>query len=56
MAEVEEKDFRCLRCGAEFKLPYTKGVMQERTCPKCGSNSVRLDRKKEQAASTETEK
>ena len=47
MAETEEKDFKCLRCGAEFKLPYTKGVMQERTCPKCGSNSVRLDRKKE---------
>ncbi|UCF71543.1 MAG: hypothetical protein JSW49_04535 [candidate division WOR-3 bacterium] len=56
MAEVEERNFRCLRCGAEFKLPYTKGVMQERTCPKCGSNSVRLDRKKEQAASTGTEK
>lgn len=47
MPEAEEKDFKCLRCGAEFKLPYTKGVMQERTCPKCGSNSVRLDKKKE---------
>ena len=46
MAEAEEKDFSCLRCGAKFKLPYTKGVMQERTCPKCGSNSIRLDKKK----------
>ncbi|UCG31225.1 MAG: hypothetical protein JSV53_04920 [candidate division WOR-3 bacterium] len=50
MPETEEKDFKCLRCSAEFKLPYTKGVMQERTCPKCGSNSVRLDRKKEKGA------
>jgi len=50
MPEAEEKDFKCLRCGAAFKLPYTKGVMQERTCPKCGSNSVRLDKKKEGSA------
>lgn len=54
MAEVEERDFKCLRCGAGFKLPYTKGVMQERTCPKCGSNSVRLDKKKEKEAATES--
>ena len=56
MVEVEEKDFKCLRCGAEFKLPYTKGVMQERTCPKCGSNSVRLDRKKEKEKADDTGK
>jgi ribosomal protein L40E len=56
MAEAEEKDFICLRCGAEFKLPYTKGVMQERTCPKCGSNSVRLDKKKEKAGSADASK
>jgi len=43
----EEADFKCLRCGAEFKQPYTKGVMQERTCPKCGSNSIRLAKPKE---------
>jgi rRNA maturation endonuclease Nob1 len=41
----EEADFKCLRCNAEFKLPYTPGVVEERACPKCGSNSVR--RKKE---------
>jgi len=56
MAETEEKDFKCLRCGAEFKLPYTKGVMQERTCPKCGSNSVRLDRKREKEKAGGTDK
>jgi len=45
---AEEVDFKCLRCGAIFKMPYTKGVMAERACPKCGSNSVR--RQKEQPA------
>ncbi len=44
----EEADFKCLRCGTEFKLPYTKGVMQEHTCPKCSSNSIRLVKKKEE--------
>jgi Zn finger protein HypA/HybF involved in hydrogenase expression len=56
MAEVEERDFKCLRCGAAFKLPYTKGVMQERTCPKCGSNSVRLDKKKEKDSTVDPNK
>jgi len=41
-----EAKFRCLRCGAEFPLPYTEGVTEERTCPKCGSNSVRRVREK----------
>ncbi len=49
---AEEADFKCLRCGSEFKLPYTKGVMQERTCPKCGSNSVRLIKKEVEKASS----
>ena len=56
MAEVEERDFKCLRCSAVFKLPYTKGVMQERQCPKCGSNSVRLDKKKGKQSAAEGEK
>ena len=38
---AEEAKFRCLRCGSEFTLPYTQGVTEERTCPKCASNSVR---------------
>ena len=43
---AEQARFCCLRCGAEFLLPYTEGVTEERTCPKCGSNSVR--RRKEE--------
>jgi len=39
---AEERDFKCLRCGAILKFPYTKGVMEERQCLKCGSNSIRL--------------
>ena len=39
---MEEKDFKCLRCGAVNKYPYEKGVMIERQCPKCGSNSIRI--------------
>ncbi|MFQ6093442.1 MAG: hypothetical protein ACE5OR_12365 [bacterium] len=38
---AEETKFRCLRCGHEFVDTYTPGVPQERTCPKCMSNSVR---------------
>lgn len=38
---AEEARFKCLRCGAEFLLPYTPGVTEERTCPQCLSNSVR---------------
>jgi DNA-directed RNA polymerase subunit RPC12/RpoP len=33
--------FKCLRCGAEFELPYTPGKLEERECPECESNSVR---------------
>ena len=39
---AEEATFKCLRCGHEFKLPYTPGEPpKERACPKCLSNSVR---------------
>jgi rRNA maturation endonuclease Nob1 len=44
---AEEADFKCLRCQAEFKLSYTPGVVEERACPKCGSNSVRRIKKQE---------
>ena len=37
----EESNFKCLRCGHEFKGPYKKNVPEERSCPNCGSNSVR---------------
>lgn len=48
---TEEKDFKCLRCGAINKFPYEKGVMMERQCPQCGSNSIRFikeEKKKEE--------
>ena len=43
---AQEAKFTCLRCGAEFLLPYTQGVTEERTCPKCASNSVRRVKEK----------
>ena len=43
---AEEAKFTCLRCKAEFLLPYTPGVTEERTCPKCASNSVRREKEK----------
>lgn len=49
----DEADFKCLRCSAEFKLHYIKGVIEEHTCPQCGSNSVRLIKKKESAGEPE---
>ncbi len=36
------KPFYCLRCGHEYRTGYEKGVVVERACPKCSSNSVRL--------------
>lgn len=36
-----ELGFKCLRCGHEFKLHYTPGKPEERSCPHCESNSVR---------------
>jgi len=51
---AEERDFKCMRCGAILKFPYTKGVMEERRCPKCGSNSIRLIKDKDKAPNNET--
>ncbi len=46
---AETAIFHCLRCGHEYEDKYTPGVAQERSCPKCGSNSVRrLPEKKEE--------
>jgi len=34
--------FKCMRCGHDYAEEYDpKGVMTERACPKCRSNSVR---------------
>jgi len=37
----EEAKFKCLRCGHEFMGTHTPKVPEERSCPKCASNSVR---------------
>jgi putative FmdB family regulatory protein len=41
MLMAEKAMFKCLRCGHEYEDKYTPNVPQERSCPKCGSNSVK---------------
>jgi predicted nucleic acid-binding Zn-ribbon protein len=38
---ADKGQFKCLRCGYGYEDKYTPNVPQERSCPKCGSNSVR---------------
>jgi len=45
--------FRCLRCGREFELQFTPGLVEERTCPHCTSNSVRRVKARPGAGKTE---
>jgi DNA-directed RNA polymerase subunit RPC12/RpoP len=33
--------FKCLACGHEYMGLYDPDNIQERTCPKCRSNSIR---------------
>jgi predicted nucleic acid-binding Zn-ribbon protein len=42
--------FKCLRCEHEYEDKYQAHVVQERSCPKCGSNSVRRVADKNKAA------
>ena len=37
--------FYCLRCQHRFPVDYNPREVVERACPKCGSNSVRLEKK-----------
>ncbi len=39
----EQKTFYCLRCGARFLAEHDPKQVFERSCPECGSNSVRLE-------------
>lgn len=41
MAEI--KTFYCLRCQERFLQEHDKKQVVERSCPHCGSNSVRLE-------------
>jgi predicted nucleic acid-binding Zn-ribbon protein len=38
-----KKTFQCLRCDHRFPVNYDPKQVVERACPKCGSNSVRLE-------------
>lgn len=38
-----EATFYCLRCQARFPILHTPREVKERTCPECGSNSVRKE-------------
>jgi DNA-directed RNA polymerase subunit RPC12/RpoP len=39
---TEQGRFKCLRCGHEYSAPFDPDTEpQERSCPKCRSNSVR---------------
>ena len=39
---TEHRKYKCLRCTHEFSAPFNPDEEpQERTCPKCRSNSVR---------------
>jgi len=39
---AKEAKLKCLRCGHEYTMSQPEGAeIEERTCPKCGSNSVR---------------
>jgi len=38
---TETGRFKCLRCEYEYEDKYIPRVPMERSCPKCGSNSVR---------------
>ena len=38
---ARETQFQCLNCKHEYKGMFDPDNIQERTCPKCRSNSVR---------------
>lgn len=40
---TETKTFYCLRCQHRFPVAHDPKQVAERSCPKCGSNSVRLE-------------
>ena len=40
---ADREHFKCLRCGHEYIAPPSENPeLEERTCPRCRSNSVRL--------------
>lgn len=41
----QRRTFYCLRCQHRFGVDYNPKEVVERSCPECGSNSVRLEKK-----------
>ncbi len=39
----ERKPFYCLRCQHRFEVDFDPKRIVERSCPHCGSNSVRAE-------------
>ena len=39
----QTKTFYCLRCQHRFSMGHDPKEVVERSCPACGSNSVRLE-------------
>ena len=35
-------NLRCMMCGHEYSEKVEEGVDEERSCPKCRSNSIRV--------------
>ena len=50
MAQI--KTFYCLRCQHRFEAEHDAKQVAERSCPACGSNSVRLETPKAAAQRT----
>lgn len=40
---AEETTFYCLRCQSRFPMMVEAKEVKERSCPACGSNSVRKE-------------
>jgi putative FmdB family regulatory protein len=50
MATLKDVSFKCMMCGHEYEELVDPDKDEERSCPKCRSNSVRqLKKKKEKA-------
>jgi len=48
---AKEVKLKCLHCGYEYTTPVSENLeLEERTCPRCSSNSVRQIREEEVAS------
>ena len=51
---AQTKTFYCLRCQHRFLAQHDPKIVLERSCPECGSNSVRLETQAAAARRAET--